>query len=1127
MPEIYAPRKWFVPPDSRPSRPWSIAIFLLPFLHLPSSTNASSSQNLSSLYTLFAGLKLAAFISLLGLGAVLPLIVANVPCLGQTAPHNSLGGRLGTLNDLSLLRLLNALDPSPDSAATTESLIQLFQGKKRSLSSTITPAIDSAKVRLIVILVLLAVVAVGGGLFVVARTYAFLFRAKKEFEEKTCGGMNMVFIPSRYADGWRNTSEEGLRRWFKDWSSRISGSEKKEIDIVGLFAVPDTTDLAGKVKDREEVLMELESAELNYITSFRLTHTDSAGDMVQPVWWSGAEEATAETCQYSPEHPQPPDDFVAPQKFYKVGSVAKPPPSKEKLDLPIPDKITVSDPIPESAGAGGSPGETRFHEINRDSAMYGGRFDIGQRIKLDDAGNYVPDPSPESEETHTLGSGMSGPAEGGPRSPALSLSEPQQDERDQLSPSSSRGVRRSSLTAPGTPFATAPNSPLSPKSKASLRPYLPTIASSHRHSGAPSALAGHYAAIRESRARFKELNGEIERIQQSKFADIAGGVGPVKGWIVVGKGAEWLPHAKRIEGMTREDIVWDNVGLQAKEGVFWAKVAVVGLALGIFMIPILGLTVATAPGFAHYLLFLGPIADSDGFGSAVVQGLVPTILLTAAVTLAVHLTERFSKSARCISRSRQNAIAYKATFYLLLLVCVVCMLLIASVEYGVAGFNANVQQGRVVGDGAIFSTWFIFVLLLNLAFIVPALYLLQPHRLLKYFKTRHYAVTPRQKFRTLQPPSYKPSYALAPCFVAVFYASTLLFIFPLLCIPILLLLYLSFVANRYMMEHVFVDPSRSGTGLQLWTVRRFGWTLAIQPLLYGLIMFSRNEWALGAVSLAVSFIALTLSELLTVVRFRSATRKRLLPRTREALDGLVVSMNTASPRPSVAVYDPHRVSRHSDLSLLNRVAALLPGYARLPETCPLPRASERIDDLFQTERASYAKIELRDHQSESGRYFTENPQTTRGLIYPSEMMAPIPVIWLPRDPQDGAVAEGEAVELSRYHRLTAIVDPIGDANTTAAAMGTARPALASPTAKRGGSLRSPGRVSYGQYSPIRGTASPDIREQPDAERTGRGVDFSRRASTGQQISEEIRRSSTAQRSTRDASLDTNVAGKKN
>ncbi|WVQ97737.1 hypothetical protein IAU59_004851 [Kwoniella sp. CBS 9459] len=1085
MPGLYAPRTWFVPLESRPSRPWSIATFLLPFLHIPSSTPPYSSQNLSSLTTLLAGLKLAALMSILTLGVVLPVLVAKVPCLGQTAPSNSLGGRLGTLNDLSLLRLLDALDPSPDSPATTNSLLRLFQGDKRSLSSTITPAIDSARIRLIVILVLLAVLAVGGGLFVVTRTYASLYYAKKEFEEKTCEGMDMVFISSRNADGWRNTPEEGLRRWFKDWSSRISGTEK-EIDIVGLFAVPDTTELASKVKDREEVLLELELAELNYISSFKLTHTDSAGDVVHPVWWRGAEGPSTEEGQHSPGHPQPPDDFVAPQKFYKVGSVANPP-SREKLDLPMPDGTTVSHPTQETASP--NQAETRFHEINRDSAMYGGRFDIGQRIKLDEEGNYVPDPSPESEETHDLRSGMSEPKEGA-RSPALSLTGPQDAYKAQLSPISPKPARRSSLTAPGTPFATAPNSPLSPRSGASLRPTLPTIASSHRHSGAPSALAGHYTDIRGSRARFKELNGEIERMQQSTFADIAGGVCPVKGWIVVGKGARWLPHAERIDGLTREDIIWDHVGMRTTEGVFWVKVALLAVLLAIFMIPVLGLTVATAPGFVHYLAFLRPIAESDGFGSAFVQGLVPTILLSAAVALSIRLTDHFAKGARCISRGRQESLAFKGTFYLLLFICVVVMLLIASLEYGLAGFRTGVQEGRIISDGAIFSTWFIFVLLLNLAFIVPALYLLQPIRLYRYLKTRQHAVTPRQKFRVLQPPSYKPSYALAPCLIAVFYASTLLFIFPLLCIPILLLIYLSFVANRHMIEHVFVDPSHSGTDLHLWTIRRFGWTLALQPLLYGLIMFSRNEWVLGAVSVAVAFVALTLSELLTVVRFRPSTRERLSPGSREALDELVVSMNTASPRPSVAVNKPHRVSRHSDLSLLNRVAALLPGYARLPASCPLPLPSDRINDLFQAERASYAKVELKDshQQGDTGRYFTENPQTIKGLIYPPELMAPVPIIWLPRDPQDGAVAEGEAVELGRYHRLTVIVDPNPDPNPTTDTVGSSarrgvaagngsRPAVVSLTAERVGSFRSPGRVMHGQYSPIRGSATPGIRDE--------------------------------------------------
>ncbi|WVQ83967.1 hypothetical protein IAT38_006112 [Cryptococcus sp. DSM 104549] len=199
-----------------------------------------------------------------------------------------------------------------------------------------------------------------------------------------------------------------------------------------------------------------------------------------------------------------------------------------------------------------------------------------------------------------------------------------------------------------------------------------------------------------------------------------------------------------------------------------------------------------------------------------------------------------------------------------------------ALEYAVQGFAIKVQTARVVADGAIISSWIVFVLLLNLALVSPVLYLLQVKRLLAYMFKWGKAMTPRQRFKLRLPPSYTPSYGVAASLVAVFYACPLLFIYPLLAIPIIVLLYLSLVAHRYMSEHVFVERSGGYIGIltAIWTVRRFGWILPVQPVLYGLLLLSRDEWVPGGVSLGVAAAILMLSEVLTVGRF---------PRSRQEL----------------------------------------------------------------------------------------------------------------------------------------------------------------------------------------------------------------------------------------------------
>lgn len=219
---------------SRPSRPWSLIGFILPFLHLPSmSSPASLSEGHLGLHSMLAALKLAAVPSLVALAAALPLYLVNTPCLDATSPSNTLGGRTGSLTDMSLLRLLNSLDPSPGSQSTSSQLH--LQAYIRALPSTIAPAIGSARVRLIVLLVIITVLGCGGGLFVLFRAYTAFARYHKRFELEICGGMDMVIIPLQRAKAWSGLSEEGIRRWIGE---RGLKGEAAHMSVAGVFGIP-------------------------------------------------------------------------------------------------------------------------------------------------------------------------------------------------------------------------------------------------------------------------------------------------------------------------------------------------------------------------------------------------------------------------------------------------------------------------------------------------------------------------------------------------------------------------------------------------------------------------------------------------------------------------------------------------------------------------------------------------------------------------------------------------------------------------------------------------------------------------------------------------------------------------
>ena len=169
-------------------------------------------------------LKLGVWMSLLALAAGLPLFMVGTPCLSSTSPANTLEGHLGTMTDMSILRLLNALDPDPSSA----------QGGlvSRALPSTIAPALRSARARLIVLLVILSVLGCGGGLLVIWKTFRSLAKGQEKLDEER-ERIDMVIVPRHEALAWHTLSTQGVQRWLK---SRLGN--QTNVQVHGVFGIP-------------------------------------------------------------------------------------------------------------------------------------------------------------------------------------------------------------------------------------------------------------------------------------------------------------------------------------------------------------------------------------------------------------------------------------------------------------------------------------------------------------------------------------------------------------------------------------------------------------------------------------------------------------------------------------------------------------------------------------------------------------------------------------------------------------------------------------------------------------------------------------------------------------------------
>jgi hypothetical protein len=86
----------------------------------------------------------------------------------------------------------------------------------------------------------------------------------------------MVFISSKNAAGWNGLTEEKIKIWLREREVPQNGEDRKELEVVGVFAVPyvwfvgytDDSDIAAlrdKVDHRATVFDRLEVAEARYI----------------------------------------------------------------------------------------------------------------------------------------------------------------------------------------------------------------------------------------------------------------------------------------------------------------------------------------------------------------------------------------------------------------------------------------------------------------------------------------------------------------------------------------------------------------------------------------------------------------------------------------------------------------------------------------------------------------------------------------------------------------------------------------------------------------------------------------------------------------------------------------------
>jgi hypothetical protein len=82
-------------------------------------------------------------------------------------------------------------------------------------------------------------------------------------------------------------------------------------------------------------------------------------------------------------------------------------------------------------------------------------------------------------------------------------------------------------------------------------------------------LGAVYGDISQWRTKLKAINAEIADAQRDCYIDIAEGT-HIKGWLMVGRGLQFIPGIQLIEGRAKEDIRWDVL---QNERTVWDSVA--------------------------------------------------------------------------------------------------------------------------------------------------------------------------------------------------------------------------------------------------------------------------------------------------------------------------------------------------------------------------------------------------------------------------------------------------------------------------------------------------------------------------------------------------------------------------
>jgi hypothetical protein len=372
----------------------------------------------------------------------------------------------------------------------------------------------------------------------------------------------------------------------------------------------------------------------------------------------------------------------------------------------------------------------------------------------------------------------------------------------------------------------------------------------------------------------------------------------------------------------------------------------------------------TNPDVVHYLPFLSPVVAYNNIQSGLATALAPAVAASIFVGLAMFGIHRAARHSGAVSVTVVRIKAFKAVFWVIVIVAGMWLVAAGSLLFGAGALDRQSDTTPTVANGSIASALFLLLIIINVAIIVPGLLLLQPVRLWRMYRRKRRAITPRQEFRAIYPKMYNPVYAMGCCILGIVFVSAFAILFPLIGPAVVLLVLLTLIAHRFLIGYVYgrTDSGQTGGLLQLWILRRFATMLALQPIVMGLVVLSRQKWILGGIMIGVAVAIVIAVEWYCTNKLKKPGVEALSPVTRDAIEAFTKSARPAlgfgsrgaSEKASAAPSSTERKGKErqrngsisSVLDMMSITLAVMPGTSKNRPPVPLRTFSISFS-LFQ------------------------------------------------------------------------------------------------------------------------------------------------------------------------------------